>query len=444
LTGQALSRRVSPLAFLFSSLFACPEFLPMSTPVSTTSTRKQLAIRYVNIALPIIGVAAVLLFLLAMRQGWIKLDGLFGESQEEAQSAPAAEARTSCTLTPEKMRDAGLHETMAEIRTIREERTVPGSITYDQSSHLEVTAPVDCVAIQVLAEPGKVVEEGTPLVILSSPTIGLARDEVLQHEAELALAQKTRAWAEEIATNTQGLLAQLKQRPMLPELEKELEGKKLGDYREKIVGAYSKLILAELAIESAESLTGQGAVAKRITNERRSARETAAAAFGSVCETSRFDAVQAAEKADAAERQAERLLTVSRENLAALLGPFADMSPVNDREKLSEFTVRAPLSGRIEERHVVTAARLMAGKPLFTLADTRQMRVSAEIHERDWKALDLTPGEQLTIRVPALAEATFKAKVRYIGSQVSPESRSADCRYRQRQRQVQTRHVCVG
>ena len=396
----------------------------MSTPVSPASLRRQLAMRYVNSALAVVGVAAVLLLLLAMRQGWIKLDGLFGEPTAETESAPAAEARTSCTLTPEKMRDAGLHEAVAEIRTIREERTVPGSITYNEARHLVVTAPVDCVAVRVLTEPGKVVDEGAPLVILSSAAVGLARDEVLQREAELALAQKARTWGEEIAKNTQELLGQLKQRPALSELEKELAGKKLGDYREKIVGAYSKLILTESAIASADALTEQGAVAKRIINERRSARETAAAAFASACETSRFDSIQAADKATAAEQQAARLLTVSREHLAALLGPFADMSPVSDREKLSEFTVRAPLSGRIEERHVVTAARLMAGNPLYTLADTRQMRVSAEIHERDWRALDLTPGEELTIRVPALAEASFKAKVRYVGSQVSTESRS--------------------
>ena len=41
------------------------------------------------------------------------------------------------------MRDAGLHEAVAEIRTIREERTVPGSITYNKARHLVVTAPVD-------------------------------------------------------------------------------------------------------------------------------------------------------------------------------------------------------------------------------------------------------------------------------------------------------------
>lgn len=396
----------------------------MSSRVSTASTRKQLILRYLNAALALGAVAAVLLFLLAMRQGWIKLDSWLGEAEQETESAPASEARTICTLTPEKVQNSGLHEALAEIRTIREERTVPGTIVYDETRRLEVTAPVDCVAMQVLAEPGKMVEQGAPLVVLSSATVGLARDEVLQREAEWALAKKERTWAEDIATNTEELLALLKQKPKLPDLENALKDKKLGDYRDKIVGAYSKLNLAELTMQSAESLTEPGAIAKRVTDERRSARETAAAAFASVCETSRYESIHAADKAKSAEQQAERLLRVSRENLAALLGPFTDMSPVSDRGELSEFTVRAPLAGRVEERHVVPAARLTAGKPLYTLADTRQMRVSAEIHERDWKALDLTPGEQLTIRVPALAEAAFTAKVRYIGSQVSPDSRS--------------------
>ncbi len=374
-------------------------------------------------AVAVAAVGAVLLLLVALRQGWVKLDALFG-GKEEDQASEVAEARTSCTLTPEKIKDAGLHETTAQIKTIREQRTVPGSITYDTARHLEVTAPVDSVAVKVLAEPGQRIEQGAPLVVLSSSAVGLARDEVLQREADLALARKEQTWAEEIAANMQELLTLLKQRPKLADLEKGLEGKTLGDYREKIVGAYSKLILTELAIESAESLTGQGGVARRITEERRSARETAAAVFAGASETARFDAIRTSEKAKAAAAKAERLLSVSREHLAALLGPFADKSAVSDQEELSEFTMRAPLAGRVEERKVVAAARLTAGSPLFTLADTREMRVTAEIHERDWKALEIKPGEQLTIRAPALEETVFSAKVRYVGSQVSPETHS--------------------
>jgi cobalt-zinc-cadmium efflux system membrane fusion protein len=379
--------------------------------------------QYLSAGLAAVAMGGALLFLVALRQGWVKFDALLGGDKEDA-AAEMAEARTSCTLTPEKIKEAGLHETTAQIKTIREQRTVPGSITYDTARHLEVTAPVDSVAVKVLAEPGQMIEEGTPLVVLSSSAVGLARDEVLQREAELALARKEQVWAEEIAANMQELMTLLKQRPKLPELEKEMKDKKLGDFRDKLVGAYSKLNLAELAIESAESLTEQGAVAKRITNERRSARETAAAVFTGACETARFDAIRASDKAKAAAEKAERLLAVSREHLVTLLGPFGDKSEVVGREKLSEFTVRAPLASRVEERHVVNAARMTAGSPLFTLADTRKMRVSAEIHERDWEALKLPPGEDLAIRVPALKEAVYHAKVRYVGSQVSPDTHS--------------------
>lgn len=373
-------------------------------------------------AMGMVAIAAVLVFLVALRQGWVKLDA-FLEGKEKDQISKVAGTRTSCTLTSEKIKDAGLHSTTAQIKTIREKRTVPGSIAYNASRHLEVTAPVDSVAVRVLAEPGQMIAEGAPLVVLSSSAIGLARDEVLQHEAELAIARKEQTRSEEIAANMQELITLLNRRPKLPDLEHELEGKKLGDFREKIIGAYSKLIFTELSIEGVAPLS-QGAVARRIIDERRSARETAAAVFASACETARFDAIRTGDKAKAATEQAERLLAVSCEHLAALLGPFADQSAVKKHENLSEFTVRAPLAGRVEERQVVAAARLTSGSPLFTLADTREMRVTAEIHERDWKAIEVKPGEELSIQVPALEEAIFSAKVRYVGSQVSLETHS--------------------
>jgi cobalt-zinc-cadmium efflux system membrane fusion protein len=53
------------------------------------------------------------------------------------------------------------------------------------------------------------------------------------------------------------------------------------------------------------------------------------------------------------------------------------------------------------------------------------MWVSAEIHERDWKALDLTrQGDNVSIRVPALAGEILQAKVRWVGSQVEAVKRS--------------------
>ncbi|MFO0884703.1 MAG: HlyD family efflux transporter periplasmic adaptor subunit [Pirellulales bacterium] len=90
-------------------------------------------------------------------------------------------------------------------------------------------------------------------------------------------------------------------------------------------------------------------------------------------------ALQDKEKARASAEQAARLLAVSQEKLATLVGPLAASQSAN-MDGLGNFTLLAPLAGRIEERFVVTAGRFVAaGKPLFTLADTTHLWVSAEI-----------------------------------------------------------------
>jgi RND family efflux transporter MFP subunit len=85
----------------------------------------------------------------------------------------------------------------------------------------------------------------------------------------------------------------------------------------------------------------------------------------------------------------------------------------------------APLAGRVEERLAVAAARVQAGQTLFVVADTRTMWVSAEIHERDWSALELVrEGDTLPVQLPALAGEPAQATVRFIGSQITPEKRA--------------------
>jgi membrane fusion protein, heavy metal efflux system len=111
--------------------------------------------------------------------------------------------------------------------------------------------------------------------------------------------------------------------------------------------------------------------------------------------------------------------------LSNLLGPLADMRPVTDREHLSEMTLLAPIAGRIEKRDTVKAALVAAGGPLFTIADTSEVWVSAEIHERDWQALDFVQqGSDLMVRVYALGGAPLTAKVQWVGPQVEDVTRS--------------------
>lgn len=73
---------------------------------------------------------------------------------------------------------------------------------------------------------------------------------------------------------------------------------------------------------------------------------------------------------------------------------------------------------------MVSSARVTAGASVLTLADTSRVWISAEIHERDWMALDFTTDAELTIRLPALTGKELTAKVRFVGSQLAEGSRS--------------------
>ena len=70
------------------------------------------------------------------------------------------------------------------------------------------------------------------------------------------------------------------------------------------------------------------------------------------------------------------------------------------------------------------SARVTAGGPLFMIADTSVLWVSAEIHEHDWPALEAAQQGSISVRVPALENGELTAKVRFVGSQVSEMTRS--------------------
>lgn len=368
-------------------------------------------------------VALGLALLVALRAGWLELLPGSAEAAAEAGAAAPAPVQTVIELAPEKLAAADLHIGQVKTRSIQSTRTVPATIAYDAAKRLPVNAPVACVVVKVLVEPGQTVAVHQPLAELSSREVGEARDEVLQRDAELALARREEARADLVARNVTDLLGMLAARPKLSEVEAALDQRTLGEYRESIVAAYSKLLLAELVLGESAQLES-GTLSRRLVEERKTGREIAAAQFTEACDTAKFSALQARERSRAAAEQAERLSAVAKQALANLLGPLADMTPVSERARLSELVLKTPLAGRIEERKAVAAARIAAGDPLFTIADTSIVWVMADIRERDWAALEVVAKSVVTVRVPALGNTEFQANVHHLGGQIGADTRS--------------------
>ena len=95
---------------------------------------------------------------------------------------------------------------------------------------------------RVFVQVREKVRKGDSLAEVSSPDVGIARDEVRKREADREIEKKAADWAVTIADNVAALLEVLAARPPLETVEQQFKGRVLGAYREKILGAYSRLV----------------------------------------------------------------------------------------------------------------------------------------------------------------------------------------------------------
>src|SRR3569623_2471356 len=102
-------------------------------------------------------------------------------------------------------------------------------------------------------------------------------------------------------------------------------------------------MLAEKVRKSTEEMVASGSVAERLVQERESDREVVVAHFQGVCEQARFDAHHAQVRSQADLEHGERVLSVSRQKLAMLIGPYADIaSSADDAAGICELKLRSP------------------------------------------------------------------------------------------------------
>lgn len=368
--------------------------------------------------------AAAALILLLVAAWWL--------TQGNSATTDTTEAATALTMVPTaenevrlssaKLAVAHLHSSEARLQMLQEARRVPGSIGYDTSLRLEVKLPAGGVVKQVLAQPGQAVEKGDKLALLTSMEVGLARDEVLNAEADAELARKESQWAMQIAEHLDELLGALGDHLELARIEEMFEDKILGTHRDRIVSAYSKLLLANKTAESTDAAAGDGAIAGLIVRERRSAREVAAAAFQSACEESKFKARQERIRTQAALQHAERLVAMKKRNLTVLLGPFSEITSADSDDGICELVLRAPVDGLIEERLATEGAHFVPSQLLYVIANTDTLWVSAQIYEREWATLNEKKITELVIESPSVPGRKILGKMLFVSVSVSPES----------------------
>ena len=326
-----------------------------------------------------------------------------------------------------------------ETRQLRDHLTVPGRLDYDARHRLDYGSPVSGIVSQVFVQVRQAVKKGDSLAAVSSPEVGMARDEVRKREDDRQIEKKAADWANTIADNVAALLEVLANHPPLETIERQFQDRVLGAYREKILAAYSRLLYVEKVDASTKQLGQGGVLSGRIIEERTSNLEVAKANFTAACEEARFLTRQERGRATAALAQADRLVQISRENLRTLVGSKLDADVggqgvaggVADAEEgreadgeLSALVLRTPFDGIVEDIFVTRGERVQAGDRLFVVADNTTLWVRAQIHERQWTTVEVAEGQEVRVNVPGAADHDTTARINHVGATVEADSRS--------------------
>jgi len=347
-----------------------------------------------------------------------------GEAVEEEAAAtspsPSARSRPIVRLEANKLAASGIGLGEVVRRDIQTTQVVPGRLRYDERRHVDLRVPAAGVVSEIRVTPGQAVDAEEIVAVLSSAEVGSARADVLRRQAELRLVEAVSSRKQAIRTGIAELVAAIEAGREPEAINASLAEKELGSYRADLLAAYTRERVAASLSKRAASLGESGALAGKTVKQRLGERGAATAALRTAIELAEYESDREATAAAVAVEDAERRLAISRQHLQTLLGAMPAGPIDRSNAALSRVEIRAPFAGTIEANLVAAHERLPAGESVVVMADTRQLWVAAEIRERQWRALQLEPGAELSATTPALPGESLTAVVHFLGREVTP------------------------
>jgi cobalt-zinc-cadmium efflux system membrane fusion protein len=274
-----------------------------------------------------------------------------------------------------------------------------GQIETLPNQQVKVTTPIKGTIVNLLVEPGTLVQAGQPVAILSSPELADLRVSALEKKAD--------ASGNVLTSESNLRLAQ-----------QNLERQKLvveADIRQ----AQTELNLDKERYERDKELLEKGAIARRQLQE--SEAKFAAARASLAKAESRLPLLEAQsqlEKAEADVQVSSVKVDLSTAAYSARLNQLEASANSN-----GTITIAAPISGVISDREATVGESVEeAGKPLMTIVNDERVLASANIYEKDISKIRI--GQPVQVKIAGQPSNTaFQGKVTTIGSAVEGQTR---------------------
>jgi multidrug efflux pump subunit AcrA (membrane-fusion protein) len=414
--------------------------------------------------------------------------GTDGASGPEAGTVePEPVGPLSATLTAAQQEAIGLETVAARAGNLPETFRAPGQVVPDENRFAYITARAAGVVRSVSAHVGQRVKAGDLLATIDSPEVAEARLALVSRLQELEIARATAERQGLVYEATTDLIAHLRKGETPSRIDEALEGRPIGENRQRLMTAYADYRLADAMFDRSQALREGDAVSLEKFQQARAEYEGALSKFLALLEGIEFEARIDHARAQQALRQAETSVRVARERLRVLgvrpdgtepevrggrvvgvrpdgglpetaeLGkPVTEMTPEEilpdkpsevgpaapgvkpvgseasraeeqegEHSSLSTYSIWAPFDGTVLERELVVPGVFVdTTHRIFQVADLSKVWVEVKVQESDFGKLHGTAQGRLRFTSPAYPGQDFEARVIYSGDLVDPKTRA--------------------
>ena len=274
-----------------------------------------------------------------------------------------------------------------------------GQIETLPNQQVKVTTPIKGTIVNLLVEPGALVQAGQPVAILSSPELADLRVSALEKKADASGNVLTSE------SNLRLARQNLERQKLLVE----------ADIRQ----SQTELSLDKERYERDKELLETGAIARRQLQESESKFVAARAALTKA--ESRLPLLEAQAQLERAEADVQVSATRVELSTAAYAARLNQLEASANSN--GTITITAPIDGVVSDREATIGSSVEeAGKPLMTIINDERVLATANIYEKDISKIRI--GQPVQVKIAGqLSTTVFQGKVTVIGSTVEGQSR---------------------
>jgi multidrug efflux pump subunit AcrA (membrane-fusion protein) len=360
--------------------------------------------------------------------GWLTSGSGHPATAGSADDATSSDEPNVVKFEASKWKAAGIRTAPADQGPLLQTLTRPGRIGTHPKKTAQLSPLVEGIVREIDVQRGADVKAGDVLIVLDSKELGQGKLELAKARLALAVAAAAHDWTKTVHQNTADLLHAMGEGLLIADIEKRFTGRAIGEWRQQLIGAYSRRNKAKIDFTSQDALFREGAGSAAALRTAKSAFETADATLQSLREDIQFQNQQQLRAAQEKLRAAQGQVSVA-ETYLLMVGyspkDVAAMDPIKEGAKIGHYPIRAAFDGTVLSVMAGLGERVSPQKPVLEQSDLSRVRIETELTEADLPALRQLYGKSITFRGPGMSEPR-QAAIHYIGSIVDKMTRTID------------------